>query len=230
MAAIGENGVGKQRPLIRSIFDPKTWFQPERLHPQVESLIYWRDVKKSAFVFAAGLITLLAISNFSVFSVFAYFSLLILFDTVLFKIYKSVKKAVLKTNDGDAFKKYLLLDLTLSQEKVKDFAGVAVEHINGFVGKMKRLFLVENLIDSIKFGFILWVFTYIGAWFNAMTLVLVAFVVLFTVPKFYENHKQSIDTFMDLVGNKFTETTNKIRGAIRIGKNKPVAAESDKDK
>ncbi|XP_017095563.1 reticulon-1-A isoform X3 [Drosophila bipectinata] len=233
MATIGEtgqNGVCKQRPLICSILDPNAWFKPERLHPQVESLIYWRDVKKSGIVFGAGLITLLAISSFSVISVFAYLSLLTLFGTVAFRIYKSVTQAVQKTNDGHPFKEYLDLDLTLSQEKVQNIAGVAVAHINGFVAELRRLFLVEDLIDSIKFGVILWVFTYIGAWFNGMTLVLLAFVSLFTLPKVYENNKQSIDTYLDLVRSKLTEITDKIRVAIPIGKNKPVAAESEKDK
>lgn len=69
-------------------------------------------------------------------------------------------------------REYLELDLTLSQEKVQHIAGVAVAHLNGFTAELRRLFLVEDLIDSIKFGVILWVFTYIGAWFNGMTLVI----------------------------------------------------------
>ncbi|KQS70147.1 reticulon-1 isoform X2 [Drosophila erecta] len=197
----------------------------------VESLIYWRDVKKSGIVFGAGLITLVAISSFSVISVFAYLSLLALFGTVAFRIYKSVTQAVQKTNEGHPFKEYLELDLTLSHEKVQNIAGVAVAHINGFTSELRRLFLVEDIIDSIKFGVILWVFTYVGAWFNGMTLVILAFVSLFTLPKVYENNKQSIDTYLDLGRSKLAEITDKIRVAIPIGNKKPVAAaESEKDK
>lgn len=125
---------------------------------------------------------------------------------------------------------YLELDLTLSHEKVQNIAGVAVAHINGFISELRRLFLVEDIIDSIKFGVILWVFTYVGAWFNGMTLVILgkwrinlnqskteliifyicaAFVSLFTLPKVYENNKQSIDTHLDLVRSKLTEITDK---------------------
>ncbi|XP_043662798.1 reticulon-1 isoform X3 [Drosophila teissieri] len=209
------------------------WFKPERLHPQVESLIYWRDVKKSGIVFGAGLITLVAISSFSVISVFAYLSLLTLFGTVAFRIFKSLTQAVQKTNEGHPFKEYLELDLTLSHEKVQNIAGVAVAHINGFISELRRLFLVEDIIDSIKFGLLLWAFTFVGAWFNGMTLVILAFVSLFTLPKVYENNKQSIDTYLDLVRSKLTEVTDKIRVAIPIpiGNKKPVAAaESEKDK
>ncbi|KAM8716011.1 hypothetical protein ACLKA7_002972 [Drosophila subpalustris] len=228
----------QQQPKIVSVeeifykYGLDAWFKPERLHPQVESLIYWRDVKKSGIVFGAGLVTLVAISCFSVISVFAYLSLLALVGTVAFRIYKSVTQAVQKTNDGHPFKEYLELDLTLSQEKVQHIAGVAVAHLNGFTAELRRLFLVEDMIDSIKFGVILWVFTYIGAWFNGMTLVILAFVSLFTLPKVYENNKASIDTYLDLVRTKLTEITDKIRVAIPIGNKKPVAAatESDKDK
>lgn len=64
------------------------------------------------------------------------------------------------------------IDLTLSQEKIQNIAGVAVAHLNGFTAELRRLFLVEDLVDSIKFGVIMWVMTYIGAWFNGMTLVI----------------------------------------------------------
>ncbi|XP_017490087.1 PREDICTED: reticulon-1-A isoform X5 [Rhagoletis zephyria] len=206
---VAQNGIHKQRPLICSILDPHAWFKPERLHPRVESLIYWRDVKKSGIFFGAGLVTLLAISCFSVISVFAYLSLLTLAGTVSFRIYKSVMQAIQKTPEGHPFKEYLDIDLTLPQEKVQNIAGIAVAHVNGFVAELRRLFLVEDLIDSIKFGVILWVLTYIGGWFNGMTLVILAFVSLFTLPKVYENNKQSIDTYLDLARSKLTEFTEK---------------------
>ncbi|XP_013100631.1 reticulon-1-A isoform X3 [Stomoxys calcitrans] len=225
-----QNGVYKKRPFMCSLLDPNAWFKPERLHPRVESLIYWRDVKKSGIVFGAGLVTLLAISCFSVISVFAYLSLLLLAGTIAFRIYKSVMQAIQKTSDGHPFKEYLDIDLTLSQEKIQNIAGVAVAHINGFTAELRRLFLVEDLVDSIKFGVILWVMTYIGAWFNGMTLVILAFVSLFTLPKVYENNKQSIDTYLDLARSKVAEVTEKIKAAIPIGNKKPIADETDKDK
>ena len=55
--------------------------------------------------------------------------------------------------------------------------------LNASLVKLCRLFLVENMLDSIKFGLSLWVLTYIGSWFNAMTLVLMSWVGLFTIPK-----------------------------------------------
>lgn len=70
----------------------------------MESLIYWRDVKKSGIVFGAGLSVLIAMSLFSLISVFSYVSLLVLFGTVSFRIYKNVLQAVQKTAEGHPFK------------------------------------------------------------------------------------------------------------------------------
>jgi reticulon-1 len=70
----------------------------------VESLIYWRDVKKSGVVFGIGLAILLAMSMFSLISVFAYMSILTLAGTISFRIYKTVMSAVQKTSEGHPFK------------------------------------------------------------------------------------------------------------------------------
>lgn len=70
----------------------------------VESLIYWRDVKKSGVVFGIGLAILLAMSMFSLISVFAYLSLLTLVGTISFRIYKTIMSAVQKTSEGHPFK------------------------------------------------------------------------------------------------------------------------------
>ncbi|XP_058454224.1 reticulon-1 isoform X1 [Malaya genurostris] len=207
-------------------FGLDAWFKPEKLHPKVESLIYWRDVKKSAIVAGSGLTILLAMSLFSLISVFSYVSLLVLFGTVSFRIYKNVLQAVQKTSEGHPFKEYLDIDLTLSQEKVQQLTTVAVAHANALLSELRRLFLVEDLVDSIKFGVVLYCLTYVGAIFNGMTCVIIAFVALFTLPKVYENNKQSIDAYLELVRSKILEITEKVKAAVPLGKK----VESDKEK
>lgn len=70
----------------------------------VESLIYWRDPKKTGAVFGGILIILLSLAYFSLISVFAYLSLIALLGTLSFRIYKNVLQAVQKTADGHPFK------------------------------------------------------------------------------------------------------------------------------
>jgi reticulon-1 len=64
------------------------------------------------------------------------------------------------------------VDLTLSPERAQHIAGVVVTHINAYIAELRRLFLVEDIVDSVKFGLVLYLMTYIGAIFNGMTVVI----------------------------------------------------------
>jgi len=194
--------------------------------PGIESLIYWRDIKKSGVVFGSGLALLLALSCCSLISVSAYVSLIALAGTIAFRIYKNILQAIQKTAEGHPFKDLLELDIALSQERIQQLATSAVAHVNAALIELRRLFLVEDLVDSIKFGVLLYCLTYVGAIFNGMTLIILGFIGLFSLPKVYETNKTVIDAQLDVVRGKITEVTDKIRAAIPIGKK----AETDKEK
>ncbi|XP_031785771.1 reticulon-1 isoform X4 [Nasonia vitripennis] len=201
------------------------WFNPERLNPKVAALIYWRDPKKSGIVFGATLGVLLSLAYFSLISVLAYISLLTLTFTVAFRIYKTVLQAIQKTSDGHPFKDILEIDLTLPAEKVHEVADIAVANANAAVSELRRLFLVEDIVDSLKFGIVLWSLTYLGAWFNGMTLIIIGVVALFSLPKVYETNKTQIDQNLALVQAKLNEITAKVKAAMPLGKKAEPAKE-----
>ncbi|XP_022911107.1 reticulon-1-A isoform X2 [Onthophagus taurus] len=206
------------KSMLCSLMNPYAWFIPEKLNPRVADLVYWRDPKKSGPVFGGVLVVLLALTYFSLISVIAYLSLLGLTGTISFRVYKNIIQAVQKTGDGHPFKEFLDTDLSLPQEKVEEISKVAVAHFNAAMVELRRLFLVEDLVDSIKFGVLLWCLTYLGHWFNGMTLIIIAWVALFTLPKVYETNKAQIDANIDIVRNKLEDITSKVKAAIPIGK------------
>lgn len=65
------------------------------------------------------------------------------------------------------------MDVSLPQDKVQEVCRVATAHLNAAIVELRRLFLVEDLVDSAKFGVLLWVLTYLGSWFNGMTLIII---------------------------------------------------------
>ena len=75
------------------------------------------------------------------------------------------------------------VDPTIPEDTVRDLAVSSTERINFGLTELRRLFLIDDLVDSAKFGLSLWFLTYLGSWFNAMTLVIVSWVGLFTLPK-----------------------------------------------
>ncbi|XP_048733503.1 reticulon-1-A-like isoform X12 [Ostrea edulis] len=161
-------------------------------------LIYWRDVKKTGVVFGSMLFVLLSLSCFSVLSVLAYLSLAVLTVTLSFRIYKNVLQAVQKSGEGHPFKQFLEMNIDLPEDKAREAVVNILKHLNCTIRELRRLFLVEDLVDSIKFGLLLWVLTYVGSWFNGMTIIILDVIAIFTLPKVYETYKVQIDHYVDL--------------------------------
>jgi len=194
------------------------WFNPARIHPQVESLVYWRDVKKSGAVFGVLMVTLISLKCYSLISVVSYLCLFTLAGTISFRIYKNIMQAVQKTSDGHPFKEYLEMDLTLPEDKVRELSTTVLTHFNSTVSELRRLFLVEDLVDSLKFGLHLWILTCIGSWFNGLTLVMIGVVLLFAMPKVYENNKDVIDGYYSIAMEKVSAISVKLKSAVPMGK------------
>ncbi|XP_041982649.1 reticulon-3 isoform X2 [Aricia agestis] len=192
----------------------------------VESLIYWRSAPRSGAALGAGLALLVALACCSVVSVLAYSSLLLLTAAVAFRIYKNVLQAVQKTNEGHPFKWLLEQDISVPAERAQSLAAAATAHLNAALSELRRLFLVEDLVDSLKFGVLLWCLTYVGACFNGMTLIILGWIALFSLPKAYEMNKTQVDANLELARAKINEISAKVRAAVPLGRR----SESEKDK
>lgn len=165
---------------------------------RVVDLIYWKDIKKSAAVAASSLLLLIALSFLSVLTVVSYISLTVLTVTFSYAVYKRTLAAVQKSNEGHPFGPYLEMDLSISPEKAQEYAEIISSYMATYVGELRRLVLVEDMIDSIKFGIFLWVMTYVGAWFNGLTLLILGLVSMFSLPKTYEVYQEQIDAYLAL--------------------------------
>jgi len=180
-------------------------------------LIYWRDLKKTGVTFGSLLVVLLSLAYLSLITVVAYTSLALLTATIAFRVYKNIMQAIQKSGEGHPFKEFLELDTSLPSDKVHEATDVIVGQINSTIGELKRLFLVEDLVDSVKFGCLLWCLTYVGAWFNGLTLVILAVVSLFSLPKVYEQNQAQIDQYVGLVRSQVNDVMGKVKAALPIG-------------
>ncbi|XP_019338270.2 reticulon-3 isoform X1 [Alligator mississippiensis] len=188
----------------------------------VRDLIFWRDVKKTGMVFSTTLILLLSLAAFSVISVASYLILALLSVTISFRVYKSVIQAVQKSEEGHPFKAYLDLDVTLSSEAFHNYVNAAMVHVNRALKLVIRLFLVEDLVDSLKLAVVMWLMTYVGAVFNGITLLILAELLVFTLPVVYEKYKTQIDHYVGIVRDQTKSITAKIQAKLPgVAKKKP---------
>ncbi|XP_077190243.1 reticulon-4 isoform X6 [Paroedura picta] len=181
---------------------------------KVVDLLYWRDIKKTGVVFGASLFLLLSLTVFSIVSVVAYIALGLLSMTISFRIYKGVIQAIQKSDEGHPFGTYLDKNVAVSEELVQKYSHVVLGHFNNTIKELRRLFLVDDLVDSLKFAVLMWVFTYVGALFNGLTLMILAVISLFSIPVIYEKHQVQIDHYLGLVNKNVKDAVTKIQDKI----------------
>ncbi|KAM8939718.1 reticulon-3 [Pelodytes ibericus] len=180
----------------------------------VRDLLSWRDVKKSGIVFGLTMVMLLSLAAFSIISVLSYLVLSLLTVTIGYRIYKSVMQAVQKSEEGHPFKSLLEKDITLSSDTFQKKLNASLNHINRALKYIIRLFLVEDLVDSLKLALLMWLMTYVGAVFNGITLLILGVLVAFTAPIVYEKYKVQIDHYVSLVHTQVKSITEKIQAKL----------------
>nr|XP_036846993.1 reticulon-4 isoform X1 [Manis javanica] len=193
---------------------PSAIFSAELSKNSVVDLLYWRDIKKTGVVFGASLFLLLSLTVFSIVSVTAYIVLALLSVTISFRIYKGVIQAIQKSDEGHPFRAYLKSEVAISEELVQKYSNSALGHVNCTIKELRRLFLVDDLVDSLKFAVLMWVFTYVGALFNGLTLLILALISLFSIPVIYERHQAQIDHYLGLVNKNVKDAMAKIQAKI----------------
>lgn len=77
----------------------------------------------------------------------------------------------------------------------------------GFRKDQKGVCASDTIV--LQFGCLLWCLTYLGSWFNGLTLVILAVVALFTLPKVYEQNQAQIDQYVGLVRTQVNDVMSK---------------------
>merc|ERR1719431_2384533 len=106
------------------------------------------------------------------------------------------------------------LDLTIPADCVLGVSHTATDIVNSTLGELRRLFLAESILDTVKFGASLYCLTYIGSWFNLVTLVIVAWCALFSLPRLYLNNQESVDDLVSSVMGKVDELKGKVNAVV----------------
>ncbi|XP_014876188.1 reticulon-4-like isoform X3 [Poecilia latipinna] len=198
----------------RSAAGSKLFKMPNLNIRAVVELVYWRDVKTTGVVFGAALLLLLSLSVCSIVSVCSYIGLALLSVTICFRIYKGILQAIQKSDEGHPFKLYLDQEVALSADLVHKYSDGILEKLNWTIKELRRLFLVEDLVDSVKFAILMWILTYVGALFNGLTLLILGLVGAFSCPIIYEKHQAQIDHYLALVTNQVKDIVEKIQEKV----------------
>jgi len=200
------------------------WLIENNVDKRVIDLIYWKCWKKTAAVFIGTMFILLSLNCCTLLSVVTLFSMSLLAVAFLYRIGMTVFNAVQKTSAEHPFRHILDQDMDLCEETVQKRANEARNFVNHRVKQLKKLFLIEDVVESIKFGVMLWLLSYIGSWFSMMSIVTIGCVYVFSVPVIYERHQEQVDRCLSRVISKvkevFSKVQDKLPAKLKFGKAK----------
>merc|ERR1712002_27125 len=188
----------------------RMWLSPD----QMNSLLYWENPRDSGIACGSVLVCLLAVRYISLISVIGNLSLALVTATMSFRIYKSVLAAVNKSNEGHPFKQFLEVDVTLPADKVTSLSDCFFSKLNAILLKLKSILLVENTVESVKFAVLMYLLTYIGAMMNGLTIVTLAWVGAFSLPRVYRDNQKQIDEAILPLKTKFVDLQGKLQAAL----------------
>lgn len=170
--------------------------QVEDLPPNVQNLVLWKCPKYTGAVFGTSFVLLLSIACCSLLTVVSSLFLLTMVVVGAYRFYLSVVYRIKGTYD-ETFDKALAYDLSLPKEKIQELARLLDTDMNQSLNKLKSVLLWDNVTTSLLY-FTAFYFVYcIGSVFNTTTLLLIALVKVFTIPKVYQVYKVQIDQGLD---------------------------------
>ncbi|XP_072483862.1 reticulon-2 isoform X1 [Notamacropus eugenii] len=180
----------------------------------VAELLYWRDTRTSGVVFTGIMVSLLCLLHFSIVSVVSHLALAVLAFTISLRVYHKALQAVHRGDGANPFQAYLDVDLSMGREQAARYAEqIAARAVSGAT-LLRHLFLVEDLVDSLKLALLFYILTFVGAVFNGLTLLILGVISAFTFPLLYRQHQAQIDQYVGLVNSQLSYIKAKIYSKI----------------
>jgi len=179
------------------------------------SILYWEDPIQTGAIFGTVLVILLSLASYSLITVVSYTCITLLLVVVGVKAYSYVMVMMKKAEPGsNPLSMVEAMPVTVPAETISNMSPCVAGSINKMTTELRRLFLVEDMVDTIKFGLSLWLLTYIGSWFNMLTLLILAWIVLFSTPKLYQQNQAQVDEVLGQVMTQVEDVKGKVLALI----------------
>lgn len=178
------------------------WIMKQNLHPEVVRLIYWVELQRTTGVFGGVLLLLLSLQYYPLIGVVMTFALSLLVVAFLYRIGMTIVKAVQKTSAEHPFKHLLEEKIEISEEAMEYWSNKTRLFINETIRQTQCLFLVKDTVASLKAMIMFWLVSYVASCIDFLTICILGTILLFTVPKLYEEKQAEIDQLYALVKEK----------------------------
>ena len=221
--------------------------RPRPVSHSVADILMWKNLKDSAIVFSLGVFLLFCLTRFSLISIIAYASLAVLivaggyvFVRQMMHTMQNKSSAAAAANNEEGaqqqqqkpqepahpFYKMLQKDVVIQPEVAHQQLDTLLQPINQTLLRMRNLYLADSLAQTLKLAFIMYIMTYIGRWFNLLTLVSIGWVLAFIVPRVYTMYRPQIDCCMKTMETQVKTVMDKVMGMVNQQKNKVMQSKN----
>lgn len=177
----------------------------EMIPKQVMKLIYWENPIETGIVFGVLLSVIITFMSLSSLAAISFWLLALLATVGLYKLYTNVMVTFLGRTENDILENFFSADIHISDQQAHAMANYIRINGTSVLRQTRNLFLWDNLTNSIIFGFVLFMFFYIGLSMNTLTFALVSLIFLFTIPKIYQVYQVPIDRTAKQILNQINQ-------------------------
>ena len=189
----------------------------------------WTHPPASGLALVAGLGVLISLVKFSLISVVSHTLLSILLIGVAAKVYVELM-GFLKKPCTDPLDNVRDIEVTLPAEQVETFVTSSAEHLNTVATSLKSLILVEDYVESIKFGVLMYILSFVGAMFNTLSLLILAWIGAFIFPTVYDQNQDKFDDMAAQLTEKYRAINDKVSSMIPAAKKVEAAVPASQEK
>jgi hypothetical protein len=199
----------------------------------IGKLFHWVDPVASGVTLLLGIVLIVCLAAYSIISIVSNVLLLAVLGGVGCKVYVHMM-GFLKKPCKDPLAQLALLDVSCTEECIAPTLNSIVQSYNSASNQMRSLLLGEDLYASVKFGLVLYLLTIFGSVFNAVTLLGVAWVLSFLLPRIYEDNQDALDENWAKIVDQYHVVDAKLAALCPISamsgdKKVEVAPASDKE-
>ena len=173
----------------------------------------WTHPPVTAVALVAGLSCLISLVKFSLISVVAHITLALVLVGVGCKLYVHLM-GLLKKPCSDPLESIRDIDVTIPGDKVEAMVTTGAEYVNTTATTLKSLILFDNYIESVKFGVLMYLLTFVGAVFNTLTLVMLCWIGAFIFPTVYEQNQDQFDDLAAQLMDKYQGVNAKLTSML----------------
>merc|ERR1712025_933036 len=182
-------------------------------------LLTWANPSISGIVLTSGLALMISLCSYSLISVTSNLMLLLTLGGLSCKMYVHFM-GLLKKPCKDPLVTLEGLDLSVKEEGVLKVTEALGKYYNQAAEELKRLLLLDNIFDSLKFGLLMYLLTVVGGMMSFLTLIILCWVLAFILPTAYLKKRKQLDTYLDKVKQAWGDANNKVYSLMKTNEQK----------